>query len=678
MSLPVARLVRSPGSVWLVALVACACGGGGRQAGDPATKFFSVHNALLVSGMTQQGGVNRGHLAQGQVTRLPMDLPALCATVVALGGGEIGELEMQLADSEGKVVAKDETRGPDATVRYCVERPGKYELHLKAGEGQGAFLVSTWAGGQAPPSADGGPGQAQGQTGAGTCESPIVLVPGQSYVGDTDDGRSLEESTGCGSSNARELVYRMEVPMRQRIVLDLDAQFDAVLFVRKGDCGDRDAEVACNDDSGNPRRSKVDETFEPGTYYVFVDGLRNEEGRFRLATTVQAAASASLDACEQAPLLTSSGAFSGDLAGKSDHYQASCGRGAHGPEMAHRFELPIRSRVRFTAEARGAQPVVYLKSSCGEDAEELGCDDGQSPGRSELVSVLDAGTYWVFADSPQEQNAFRYMLSAETAPEGGMSVRGDTCGDAEALGAIAGTLEPDTFAARDDLTASCGGAGTPDVVYRLDLGRRSYVSAAIASEGNRRVLALQKTCGDRASEVGCGSQVRGVLAPGTWFLVVDGASESLPGRARLSWRVEDLTGAEVACKAAMPIAGEVSGTTKGGANRFGSSCTGALDTQDSADRVFRFSVQQKTEMLAQLTTSGFTGALSLRKACADPTSEVACTIGYHPGQRVAMHRYIDPGTYYLIVDGRGLKAEGDFAVKLDLNKVRPDGDRSRD
>ena len=128
----------------------------------------------------------------------------------------------------------------------------------------------------------------------------------------------------------------------------------------------------------------------------------------------------------------------------------------------------------------------------------------------------------------------------------------------------------------------------------------------------------------------------------------------------------------------MPIAGEVSGTTKGGVNRFGSSCTGALDTQDSADRVFRFSVQQKTELIAQLTTAGFMGALSLRKACADPTSEIACTIGYHPGQRVTMHRYIEPGTYFLIVDGRGLKAEGDFTVKLDLTRARPEGDRSQD
>jgi len=665
-------LLRNRLPLWLLALAACSCGGGGRPAGDPASKFFSVHNALQVSGLTQQGGVNRGQLAPGQTSKVPLELTPQCLTIVGLGGGEIGELEMQLADPDGKVVVKDDVRGPDATFRYCVEKPGRYELQLKSADGAGAYLVSTWSGGAPPPSTDGGLVAAPGSTGAGTCDSPIVLVPGQSNVGDTDDGRSLEESTGCGSSNARELVYRMDVPMRQRIVFELDAQFDAVLYVRKGDCGDRDAETACNDDAGNPRRSRIDEVFEPGTYFVFVDGLRNEEGRFRLSTTVQAAPTASSDKCEQAPLLTASGSVSGDLSAQSSRYQASCGRNAKGPEAAYRFELPLRSRVRFTAQARGSQPVVHLRSSCDEDGEELGCDDGQSPGRAELVSVLEPGTYWVFADSPQEQGAFRYTLSAETAPEAGMSVRGDTCGDAEAIGSMSGLLEPDTFAARDDLALSCGGAGNPDVVYRLDLGRRSFVSAALASEGGRQVMALQKSCGDRTTEVGCGTQVKGVLEPGTWFLVVDGAGESMPGRSKLSWRVEDLAGAELACKAALPIAGEAAGTTKGFGNRFGSSCAGGFDAQDSPDKVYRFTVQRKTEMVAQLSTTGFTGVLSLRRGCADPTSEISCTVGYHPGHRVMLHRYLDPGTYYLIVDGKGLKQEGEYSVKLDLTPYAPE------
>jgi hypothetical protein len=51
-----------------------------------------------------------------------------------------------------------------------------------------------------------------------------------------------------------------------------------VLYVRKDDCTDLEAEVACNDDVGHERRSHIDEVLDPGTYFVFVDGLANEAG----------------------------------------------------------------------------------------------------------------------------------------------------------------------------------------------------------------------------------------------------------------------------------------------------------------------------------------------------------------------------------------------------------------
>jgi len=58
--------------------------------------------------------------------------------------------------------------------------------------------------------------------------------------------------------------------------------------------------------------------------------------------------------------------------------------------------------------------------------------------------------------------------------------------------------------------------------------------------------------------------------------------------------------------------------------------------------------------------------LTIRKGCSDPNSEMGCATSYGPGSRVVVSRMLEPGTYYLIVDGRGAKAEGDYNVHLDV------------
>ena len=70
-----------------------------------------------------------------------------------------------------------------------------------------------------------------------------------------------------------------------------------------------------------------------------------------------------------------------------------------------------------------------------------------------FTGVLEAGTYWVFADAESPESAGSFTLSAETAPENGggndgARIAGDTCGDAVALTGTTGKIEGDTFAAQ--------------------------------------------------------------------------------------------------------------------------------------------------------------------------------------------------------------------------------------
>src|SRR5262249_34825397 len=120
-------------------------------------------------------------------------------------------------------------------------------------------------------------------------------------------------------------------------------------------------------------------------------------------------------------------------------------------------------------------------------------------------------------------------------------------GDAVAISGTAGKIEGDTFAAKDDVTVSCGRPGAADVVYRLDLAHRSRVWARTLSDEAAHSMALLRSCGDRSSEVTCGSAVDRVVAPGTYFLVVDASRPELLGRFAISYRLRDVSQLEAVC-----------------------------------------------------------------------------------------------------------------------------------
>src|SRR4029077_6587528 len=163
---------------------------------------------------------------------------------------------------------------------------------------------------------------------AGTCDSPIPVTAG-TYAGNTSHGDSDNEGS-CASSSSRELVYKLDLASRQRVTIDVDPHFDAVLYVRKDDCGDPEAEVACNDDAGHQRKSKVDEVLEAGTYFVFVDGYSSDSGAFKMTVTL-ADVPTLAEVCRQARALPANLALPGSTASSFDHANATCGEGAKGP-----------------------------------------------------------------------------------------------------------------------------------------------------------------------------------------------------------------------------------------------------------------------------------------------------------------------------------------------------------
>lgn len=647
-------------------VTACATTGSA-PAGALEPRFVAVHNTLAAMGLAQVGPLHQGTLAQGAEARAPLELAAGCTTIVAIGGDGLRDLDARLLDAQGQPVAHDTTEEPQAVLKVCSEAPATYVLVVRAAAGSGSFVAAAWQGGAAATAPSAAPPAAARQA-LGTCEAPIPLSAG-TVSGST--ARGEDANTGsCERSDARELVYELDVTQRQRVVLDVEAHFDSILYIRKDSCSDPEAEVDCNDDAPNAGRnhSRIERVLDPGKYFVFVDGYNQESGAFKLTVSTGDPVSMN-DVCGRAPHLVAAAPVSASTRGRTDDASASCGAGAQGADAPWRLELPSRSRVRLTEHLDDAAPVLHVRRACTDERSEMACaESGMSAGDATVTGTFDPGAYTVFADAREAGASGSYTLLYEAASPEGTGVAGDGCGDALPLSG-SGTIAGDTFAARDDVSGSCGGAGAPDVVYHVDVQRRSRLFVKLDAEEGQHVLVALRHCGDRASELTCGKSIDEVVPPGTYFIAVDGESADALGRFNLVYSLQDLSAQSAACASAPLL---VSGTTvasssAGVGDRFASSCSGGGDASATGfDRVFRFTLAARSAVKLDLLARGFDATLALRRTCGDAPGaapELTCVGDPEGGRRTGMELTLDPGTYYAVVDGLSPSDQGPFTLE---------------
>jgi len=275
----------------------------------------------------------------------------------------------------------------------------------------------------------------------------------------------------------------------------------------------------------------------------------------------------------------------------------------------------------------------------------------------------------VFADARDHDAAGRYSLELELAPPAGAGVAGDACADALPLGA-GPSVSGDTFEARDDVSGSCGGASAADVVYRVEVARRSRFVASLRAEEARHLLVAWRRCGDRATEVACGSELDEVLGPGTYFVGVDGSSEDALGRFTLAWSMQDLASQDWACRGAPALSegAPVTGTTSGAGNKFAVSCGAGRGSPSGPDRVYKIVADRRVRAHIALAAPSFQSALALRNACPDASggprsAELACEAEADLGQRTAIDATLEKGTYWVVVDGQTPNDEGPFTLE---------------
>jgi hypothetical protein len=661
------------GGVALTLGAACATTGTGGGALEP--RYVAVHNALAAMGLAQVGPIHEGSLLQGHEATVSVDLPAGCTTVVGIGGEGVGDIDAKLLDPHGRAIAHDTTNEPQAVLRACIDAPDTYTLVVRAAQGSGTWVAATWAGGIGP-SAPASTAQTPIASNAplGTCASPFPLA-----AGTTNGTTARGETTTTGScatskTEAPEAVYELDVSQRERVVIDVQARFDAVLYIRKNDCTDENAEVDCNDDvpGDGENHSRLELVLDPGKYYVFVDGYNRDAGNFRMTVTISDAV-ALWDGCRRAKPLASGAVVASSIAGVQDATGTSCGSGASGPEVPWSMTLAEPTRVRLVEHSDDFSPVLHVRLACAYEESELACADPSTSGTTDavLARVFPAGSYTVFADSRELEAKGAYTLAFDTAPVEGQGTSGDTCTDAVTLpvhmspgaGSSSVSVSGDTFPARDDVAGSCGGKGAADVFYRLDVDRRSRLSAQLSAEDAPHLLAAWRGCGAAATEVGCGRSLDTVLDPGTYFLAVDGFRPEAFGRFDLEVQTEDVSGQAAACASAAPLlSGRNAGTLAGAGDNFGTSCGSGAFGAGGPDRVYRLVVPARTTVDLSLNTNGFEGSIALRRTCTDGASAALAEVQCDSNR---IQQPLEAGTYWVVVNSATPGHGGTYVLRND-------------
>jgi len=297
------------------------------------------------------------------------------------------------------------------------------------------------------------------------CNGAVELDLFGGAVTGTTEGAGDEHDAECQPHTGEDFIYTFSLSEARRLRFHLTG-FDSVLYIRSA-CDDDETEVACSDDGGPAATARLEQNFDPGQYFLFVDGYGSEGGEFALDVDVLCGPGQLYDAsqdlciddpcepnscvaphasqchvdpagayectcdpgfvvgaspgtcepdpaieglgCEDAlPLDVGSGTLSGSTAGASSQMEGTCG--GDGPERVYTFS--ITERMRATFEMPGYDTVLYVRRKCDKYGTQLGCSDDVDTMAAELSTVLEPGTYFLFADSA-ESSGGSYTLSYE-------------------------------------------------------------------------------------------------------------------------------------------------------------------------------------------------------------------------------------------------------------------------
>lgn len=316
---------------------------------------------------------------------------------------------------------------------------------------------------------------------------------------------------------------------------------------------------------------------------------------------------------------------------------------AHEPQAGVRFCPSSRGRFQITARAAQGSGLVTLSTWRGGAASD-----------------------------PSRQG-----LSGASVAQGGPG----SCGEPLTL-ELGGSVSGDTSQGISRLRASCASGDAPEIVYRLRVPRRMQITLASEQEYDGAIYIL-RNCGagsaprprpgvaSSGNEIACNddddqvrrSRIVQVLDEGEYYVVVDGFQNDA-GAFTLTATGQDLPNINDLCQQAstLTLGQPMQGDTSREVDSFQAQCA---NRAPGPDRVFRFDVPQESRIQATLDTPNFDGALYIRRACSQASSEIVCNDDTDSARQARVNSILPAGTYFAFVDGFSAGATGPFTLQVD-------------
>ena len=366
-----------------------------------------------------------------------------------------------------------------------------------------------------------------------------------------------------------------------------------------------------------------------------------------------------------------------DLVGTTKDLASVCASGTG--ELVYSFTLgaPANVDVFATSIDGDGTPTLSLRGSgCALPADEITCENG--PLGHIFRQSLPAGIYYV-ATSASAPTTLSVTLELSAASP---LADDETCAGAPLIAANHTKLV-DLSTHQDDISLGCL-PGAVDAAYTLDLAAKSdvlLVQQIAAGDVGAIELALP-ACGGPADLLACSAgapyplrAAKHGVAAGSYRVV----AESLSAQAsNVTAFVRDAVAPTLvpfadACADVVDLpksGGFFQGTTANASANFNAGCDlGGVPQGGAPDQLLRLVLDAKQRVVLDMSGSGYTTLLDVRKGPMCPGVEVplGCTVGYGVG-RSFLDLTLEAGTYYLQIDGFALDAGPWF---LDVRVVDP-------
>lgn len=379
----------------------------------------------------------------------------------------------------------------------------------------------------------------------------------------------------------------------------------------------------------------------------------------------------------------------GDTTSATGKMKGGSCNSASGTDVVYLLDLDSPKHLEITVTPTPGSklsPNVYVVTTCEDQATQL-------PGacrRTGTVAPLalglknvPRGTYYIWVDGWSSSSNGPFTIDVQAFDVEASPPRNDSCNTPETLTFDANGqahAEGRTFDATNAYAASCAGTSSSDqftggdLVYRFNLGRESAVAITLRSAALATGLSLRSSSCAEAAEKGCvasGSSVAILSFPtlpaGDHYVFVDGL-DGTHGTFSLDVRASQPV-SNTTCDHPEELTFDASGlaATVGDTSLSNYSAEGTCNSSSGRDLVYTFQTSNAHRLEAVVTPladSLLQPNLYLRSACGEKGAELACTFERSVVPGTLIVERLNPGTYYLFVDGYSSATNGAFSLAV--------------